>query len=240
MHFWTLFSPTSHLLFQWISCDSSRNLTLHWLFGGCRYFCIFSSWCPKLALIQVQYLLYTVWSKKSSKRTFFGWCQHFSWWRHQFFVNFSWNRVSYSRNDNFWTKSRKKEFDPSYESCYIAAFSNICFMQSQWIFCADVSSFSAHSGTKMAKWRHVTSRDVNMSDFHQTFRKCFSYWYEVTVQIWSDLHYLNKSYDNFCILPFCMEIYRKTLPIRDKKPISSLLRVANTPNFQEMCQIELN
>ena len=44
-----------------------------------------------------------------------------------------------------------------------------------------------------------------MSDFHQTFRKCFFYWYYVCVQIWSHLRHLNGSYDHLSIFSFNME-----------------------------------
>ena len=44
------------------------------------------------------------------------------------------------------------------------------------------------------KWRHVTSRDVVMSDFEKKFKKYLSYWYCVAVQIWRHLHHLNGSY----------------------------------------------
>ena len=60
---------------------------------------------------------------------------------------------------------------------------------------ADFLMTSALFGQIFQKWRHVTSRDVIMSDFHQTFRKCFFYWYYDCVQIWSHLHHLNGSYE---------------------------------------------
>ena len=52
---------------------------------------------------------------------------------------------------------------------------------------------------KIEKWRQVTSRDVIMSDFHQNFRKHFSYRYCVMVWIWSHLHHSNENYEHFRI-----------------------------------------
>ena len=62
---------------------------------------------------------------------------------------------------------------------------------------ADVSIFSALLGQKYPKWRHVTSRDVTSSDFHQNFQKCFFPLYLTCVQTWSHLHVYNKSYGKF-------------------------------------------
>ena len=73
------FTPFS---FIFILFKFSEHLTLHYtgfleavVHGGCLiapllHFCIFWSWCPKFALIQVRYLLYRFWTKKLWKCIF--------------------------------------------------------------------------------------------------------------------------------------------------------------------------
>ena len=62
-------------------------------------------------------------------------------------------------------------------------------------FFADFLLTSALFRQKNQKWRHVTSRDVIMSDFQKKVRKCFFLWYYDVVQIWSHLHHPNRSYE---------------------------------------------
>ena len=91
----------------------------------------------------------------------------------------------------------------------------------------------------IGKWRMTSQNDVIMSDFHQTFRKCFSYWYLTSVQISSHLRHLNRKYSNFCIFGYNMEIPIYFLPPPDKTPISRLLEMEITPNVLKMCKIKL-
>ena len=71
-----IFNPTKVGLFRW---------SVGW--GGAvgpplRHFFIFSSCGPKFVLIQANYLLYRVWSRKSWNTIFFGRRHHFCLWRH--------------------------------------------------------------------------------------------------------------------------------------------------------------
>ena len=122
-------------------------------------------------------------------------------WRQQFHAVtsafFSWNQVSYLWNHNFLTAYRIKVVDPSFYCSSIGLFKKWCLVDPSSHIFADVSIVSALFDKNMRKWRHVTSRDVTWSDFHQTFRKCFFPWYLGCVQIWSHLHYLNESWAYF-------------------------------------------
>ena len=86
------------------------------------------------------------------------------------------------------------------------------------------------------KWRHVTSRDVIVSDFHQNFRKCFPSWCDHVVQIWRHLHHLNWSYEQLRIFPVYMGNIGNPIPPPDKDPISWALWGPGPRKSQEMCK----
>ena len=67
-----------------------------------------------------------------------------------------------------------------------------------WIwetFCESLEKIRRNDVTLRDVTRHMTSRDVVASDFHQTLAKRFSHWYFVVFQIWSHLHHPNGSYE---------------------------------------------
>ena len=97
------------------------------------------------------------------------------------------------------TNNHKKFVDPPNDRYYKA-------LNTEWELVRHSNDFlltSAYSWN-IGKWDHVTSCDNIMSDFHQNFRKYFFLCCCVMVQIWSHLHNLQKSYEDFRILSFNM------------------------------------
>ena len=88
----------------------------------------------------------------------------------------------------------------------------------------------------IGKWRLISSNDFIMSDLHQACRKCFSYRFLASMQI----YYLRRCYDHFCNFCYNMEIYRKHLPLPDKKSISPHLYISRTLKSLRMCETKLS
>ena len=127
----------------------------------------------------------------------------------------------YLTKHNFLTTYRRKVVEPSLESPGVALYRKGCLVAPYCLISADVSTISAYFKLKIRKWRHMTSRDVTISKFHQNFRKCFFPSYLTCVQIWSHLHMFSKSYSDLLLFTHNFGIPKNIfLPMPHNPPIT--------------------